>query len=335
MTPPRVSVIVPTCNRRVRLERVLSALARQTLSPAQFEVVVVDDGSSDGSAELLAAFRPAYALRSFSQANAGPAVARNRGIQAARGELVVFLDDDVMPEPCWLAEHLSSHERESVALVVMGPMASLPHYDQPWVAWEQARIELQYRAMMEGLYAPTFRQFWTGNASVRRAHLLELGGFNPAFARGEDVELGARLHKRGLQFRFNPRAVGVHHAERSLQSWSQAHRSYGRLEVEIFGQLGEEQMLDTLAGNFSRLPLAVRLVLRRVLLESSGLSGAAERALTSWLTSRAAHVAPSVSSKACSALANLLYWQASAHALGSSRLQRMLARAERLQERSA
>src|SRR5262249_4857504 len=143
-----------------------------------------------------------YALRTFRQQNAGPARARNRGVQEAVGEIVLFLDDDVWPDPCLIAEHLRCHTEDREPSVVMGPLASLPHYEQPWVAWEQAKLEAQYRAMLEGVYAPTFRQFWTGNASVGRAHLLAEGGFNHEFPRGEDVELGVRLHKRGLQFRF-------------------------------------------------------------------------------------------------------------------------------------
>ena len=147
----------------------------------------------------------------------------------------------------------------------MGPLSSLPSYAQPWVAWEQAKIEAHYDAMNRGVYAPTYRQFWTGNASLAREHLLATGGFNPEFLRGEDVELGVRLHERGLGFRFNPRAIGFHHAERSLDSWSNAHASYGRLEIQIFGRLGQAELTDVLAGNLSRLHVATRLSLRACL----------------------------------------------------------------------
>jgi glycosyltransferase involved in cell wall biosynthesis len=327
---PLVSVVIPTYNRKVRLGRVLDALARQSVEANTFEVVVVDDGSSDGTSDALVATMTPYTLRVFHQPNAGPARARNRGVQEAQGGIVLFLDDDVMPEPCLIAEHLRLHDASDAPLVVMGPLASLPHYDQPWVAWEQAKIEGQYRAMLDGVYAPTFRQFWTGNASLGRVHLLAVGGFNQEYPRGEDVELGARLHQRGLQFRFSPRAVGFHHAERSLESWSHAHRSYGRLEVEIFGQLSEEQMLETLAGNFSRLHPATQWVLRDLMLGRPRLSSAAEHALKLWLSSKAAHVIPKVSSKVCSVLANLLYWQESASALGGARLQQLLSRADRM-----
>jgi glycosyltransferase involved in cell wall biosynthesis len=331
---PLLSVVIPTYNRKVRIGRVLDALARQTVEAHTFEVVVVDDGSSDGTSAALAATPMPYALRCFYQQNAGPARARNRGVQEAQGGIVLFLDDDVMPEPCLIAEHLRLHDASDAPVVVMGPLASLPHYDQPWVAWEQAKIEGQYRGLVDGRYAPTFRQFWTGNASVGRVHLLAVGGFNEAYPRGEDVELGARLHQRGLQFRFSPRAVGFHHAERSLESWSHAHRSYGRLEVEIFGQLSEEQMLETLAGNFSRLHPGTRWVLRGLVLGRPRMGWAAEHAMKFWLSSKAAHATPKVSSKVCSVLANMLYWQESAGVLGEARLQQLFARAARMRARA-
>ena len=78
-----------------------------------------------------------------------------------------------------------------------------------------------------------------GNASLAKIHFASVGGFDRSFPRGEDVELGQRLAARGLKFRFNPAARGLHHAERSLESWSNMHRAYGRLEVQIFQRLGD------------------------------------------------------------------------------------------------
>src|SRR5262249_43416700 len=97
--PPRVSVITPTYNRKNSLISTLQALARQTVTPATFEVVVISDGSSDGTAEALAGLATPYALRCFEQDHQGPAAARNLGVHEAHGELLVFLDDDVVPDP--------------------------------------------------------------------------------------------------------------------------------------------------------------------------------------------------------------------------------------------
>src|SRR5258707_10281865 len=92
-----LSVVIPTYNRCASLRRLLDALARQTLSADRFEVIVVDDGSSDGTRELLRTLKTPYALVSIEQPNQGPGAARNRGVRAASGDLILFLDDDVVP----------------------------------------------------------------------------------------------------------------------------------------------------------------------------------------------------------------------------------------------
>jgi glycosyltransferase involved in cell wall biosynthesis len=332
MSNLRLSIVLPTFNRRRRLERVLAGLDRQTVELSSFEAIVVDDGSTDDTAAWLASnSQRAYGLRHVRQQNAGPAKARNRGISAAQGELILFIDDDVEPTPELIAEHLRSHEEPDV--VVLGPLASLEHYAQPWVAWEQAKLEAQYASMLRGDWAPTFRQFWTGNASVAKRHLDAVGGFDPSFLRAEDVELGRRLHERGLVFRFNPKARGWHHAERSLPAWEAMHRSYGSLEVKIFGGLGEDELLQTLAGNFSRIHPATRWLVTRCVGHERRLAAAAA-ALRSWLKLGAAAQKPVLAEQVCGALANLNYWQASYAELGVERTRRVFAMGDELRARA-
>ena len=325
---PRVSVIIPTYNRKDRLAIVLGGLDRQTAPPEAFEVVIVDDGSSDGTTEWISAQRRRYAIRGIRQANGGPARARNAAIAAAEGSLLLFIDDDIEPTPPLVAEHLASHDAEA-KIVVTGPMASLPHYRQPWVAWEQAKIEAQYAAMERGDWHPTYRQFWTGNASIARQAVLDAGGFDPNYLRAEDIELGRRLHARGFRFRFNPRARGLHHAERTLESWENVHRSYGRLEVDILAQAGEEDVTDVLAGNWLRVHRLTRALVERCAgnPKSTAAVGAALKALirTEMVTS-----APLGAGRACSVLANLHYWQACFDALGKARTAEVFRRAGEL-----
>jgi len=326
---PRISIVVPTFNRRPRLARVLDGLDRQIVSKDVFEVVIVDDGSTDDTQAWLETNRSrAYAVTVAVQQNGGPSRARNRGVQEARGEIILFLDDDVEPTPELVAEHLKMHDAER-DVVVMGPLASLDHYAQPWVAWEQEKLEAQYAAMLRGDYAPTFRQFWTGNASVARAHLLAAGGFNTTYARAEDIELGRRLHERGLGFRFNPAARGLHHAERTLESWVAMHRHYGKLEVEIFGGLGEQELVDTLAGNWSRIHSLTRFLVRHCV-NRPRRAEAAGLALNGWLKLSAGVGVPLATSQVCGALANLTYWAASVEALGPTRAARVFDEGDRL-----
>ena len=322
MQGKRLSVVIPTFNRRDRLGRVLAALERQTTPASEFEVVVVDDGSTDGTSEWLAQRSTPFELRTLSQNNAGPARARNAGVEVAKGEIVLFIDDDVEPVPELIAEHLHMHAAEP-NVVAIGPLASLPHYDQPWVAWEQAKVEAQYRAMERGDWEPTFRQFWTGNASLSRAHILGAGGFDPNYLRAEDVELGVRLKDRGLSFRFNPRARGLHFAERSLASWERVHESYGKAEVEIFGKLGSDELLEMLAGNWQRLNPATRWLVRNCLGRPIRRS-AASLLLRSHLQLALRLKLPLMSEQVCSVFANLLYWEASTQALGPSRAKAVL-----------
>ena len=311
-----VSVVTPTYNRRERLGRVLTALAAQDADPKTFEVVVVDDGSTDDTASFLEQQRFGFELRHVRQANAGPARARNVGIEAARGELVLFLDDDVVPAPHLVSEHVRSHDDPQLA--VIGPLASLPHYAQPWVAWEQDKLETQYSAMARGEYEATFRQFWTGNASVRREHLLAAGGFDTEFLRAEDVELGLRLKRLGVKFRFNPRALGHHHAERSLDSWARAQQSYGRLDVKIFERMGGHNEIEVLSDNWRHLHAITRGVVRSCI-GHPRRHAAATRSIRALLEASQALPDRRLARRACSILANLIYWEASAKELGPER----------------
>ena len=199
---PRVTIVVPTYNRCDRLRRVLSALEKQTCGTDAFDVVVVSDGSTDGTDDFLASLRAPLTVIVERQANAGPASARNRGVELATAPLVLFLDDDVVATPQLVAQHLASHAR-APDLVVIGPMIAPPGFRmQPWVAWEQAMLDKQYRALETDVFETTHRQFYTGNASVPRARLIEAGGFDTRYRRAEDVELAFRLHQLGLRFEF-------------------------------------------------------------------------------------------------------------------------------------
>lgn len=320
----RVSIVLPTYNRRERLARVLTGLDGQSIARESFEVVVVDDGSTDGTPEWLAANATRqYALRVVRQENGGPARARNAGIAAARAPLILFLDDDVEPTAALVAEHLRSHDAEE-NVVVMGPLASLAHYAEPWVAWEQAKLEAQYAAMSRGDWEPTFRQFWTGNASVAKAPVIAAGGFDTSLRRAEDVELARRLHERGMRFRFNPAARGLHHAERPLSAWMAMHKSYGAIEVQIFGGLDEQTLVSILAGNWSRLHPATRWLVRRCV-QRPVRQSLASSALERWLRLAKLSGWPLATEQVCGALANLIYWQASVEALGNERAARVFA----------
>jgi len=223
---------MPTYNRLETLRRAIAALDSQTIHSTRFEVIVVSDGSTDGTVEFLDQASTPFQLVIGRQANSGPAAARNHGIRLARGDLILFLDDDVGAAPDLIEQHLRTRPASDDRTVVIGPMLTPPDYrPNPFIRWEQAMLYKQYDAMKRGDWSPTYRQFYTGNASVGRRFITSLGGFDERFRRGEDVELAYRLHEQGATFVFNDSAVGHHYAERSFESWLRNAREYGRNDV--------------------------------------------------------------------------------------------------------
>jgi glycosyltransferase involved in cell wall biosynthesis len=283
--PPRISVVVPTFNRRERLHRVLTALAAQDIDEP-FEVIVVSDGSTDGTDEYLASGRTPLPVRVASQSNQGPGAARNHGIELAVGELVVFIDDDVVATPSLLRTHADTHRRLGDRVVVIGPMLTpQDHPMSPWITWEQRMLQKQYDAMDAGEYGATPRQFYTGNASLRVEHVRRAGGFDATFRRAEDVELAYRLDSAGLTFHYEAAAVGFHYAERSFGSWHAAARLYGRNDVVFARDRGQAWILPFIGDGFRRHHPLVRAAVR-ISLRAPWLAHAAAAATRTMVTRR-------------------------------------------------
>jgi GT2 family glycosyltransferase len=311
MSAPFVSVIIPTYQRRASLERVLGGLALQEWDHDLLEVLVIADGSRDGSLEMARAHPMPFTLRALEQPNQGPAAARNLGLAHAAGPLVLFLDDDVVPAPQLVAEHVRAHAERSNR-VVMGPLLE-PEDEQllPWVRWEARSLAAQYEAMTEGRWQPTPWQFYTGNASVGLAWLRAAGGFDPAYKRAEDVHLAFRLEKLGCEFVFNPRAAGAHFASRPYSSWLDAAYQYGRNDI-CFGK-GEERAATEFRSRHPLTRALVRWALRhrKPVRRLPALTVVAIRA--------AEHLGlESLGHQLCSAVFNLQYWFGVSDLLGSA-----------------
>lgn len=253
----RISIVTPTHNRLDRLRRTIAALERQTVPCDQFQVVIVSDGSRDGTNEYLRDLQTPLNLETVIQENKGVSAARNAGIARATGDIILFLDDDVAPVPTLVAEHLRLHDSHAEPVVVLGPLITPDDFDMlPWVLWEQWMLEKQYRAMSAGEWEPTPRQFFTGNASVPRRHLRAAGDFDPYMHRSEDIELGYRLANQGLRFVFNADAIGYHYAERSWDAWIYTPRTRGRNDALCTRDKGYEWVLPVMFREFrARHPL--------------------------------------------------------------------------------
>ena len=313
----KISIIIPTYNRLSSLKRVLEGLEKQSgVSLEDFEVIVISDGSTDGTNTFLQTMETTLRLKPLLQDNAGAAAARNAGIKVASGELVLFLDDDVVPISRLLAEHLRLHATFAHPIVVLGPMLTPTEFKMaPWVQWEQAMLEKQYEAMCNGDWQPTARQFFTGNTSLSRQCLIDQGGFDTQFKRAEDVELAYRLAGAGLQFEFNEQAVGYHYAERSFASWVSIPYAYGVNDVIFALQKGQSWLLATISREFyarNRLiQTFIRLCLSRPLISHPLTNLLRKIAHTAFFlgNSRITHMA-------YSGIFNLRYYQGVADQLG-------------------
>ncbi|MET0579232.1 MAG: glycosyltransferase family 2 protein [Ilumatobacteraceae bacterium] len=314
-----MSVVIPTFNRLDQLRRTLDGLAAQVELDHELQVVVVSDGSTDGTDEYLASGSAPLPLVVGLQPNGGPAVARNHGVSLATNDYVLFIDDDVVPAPELVAAHMRRHARSETDAVVIGPM--LTPQDEPlsaWVRWEQDMLYKQYAAMERGDYAPTARQFYTGNASVARRHLDAVGGFDASFRRAEDVELAYRLDDRGLHFTFAPEAVVVHHAERSYDAWRQAATAYGRNDVIFSRDHGREWLMGKICHEFHDRHRLVR-VLTRACLPRPRTSAVVDASLSGLVKVSDRLGTSSITRPALSAVYNLAYYRGMADELGDPR----------------
>lgn len=304
-----ISIVLPTYNRLAQLQQVLAGLAAQSYPLAAFEVVIVSDGSTDGTNDFLQSYGGPLQVRPFMQPNGGAAAARNHGLQMAQGELIIFLDDDVVPEAQLVAEHAATHQQQQGDVVVLGPMLTPPDVThKPWVRWEQAMLYKQYADIADGKWTPTARQFYTGNASVARRHLLAVGGFDTTFRRAEDVELAYRLADHGLTFLFNAKAIGYHYADRSFASWLQTPYAYGRNDVIFTRDRGQQWLLPTVMKEFQQRHRFIKgltqLCLSRKMLSSVVVQGLRWAAAISDAAGKAI-----VANRCYSGIFNLLYYQ--------------------------
>jgi GT2 family glycosyltransferase len=314
---PRVSIVVPTYNRAASLRRHLLSLAEQTLPASAFEVLVVDDGSTDATPELLATLEVPYTLRSLRQPNQGPAAARNRGVQEARAELIVFLDDDTVPLPDLLEQHLRVHAANPDA-VVIGPMVAPQDWPRPaWVRWEEEILDVQYQDMLAGKFECTPRQFYTANASLSRMRFLAAGGFDSTFKRAEDVEMAYRMRDQGARFIFHAAAIVHHYAERTFDAWCRTPYQYGRYDVLMHREKGHEA-LPCAAHEFHSRHVLTR-VLARSCVGRKPLVRAAVAGLRSVAVLADAAGARGAARLALSGIFNLLYWQGVCEEFGGPR----------------
>lgn len=217
-----VSVVVPTYNRRPVLERTVACLLEQDYNPARYEIVVVDDQSTDDTWEWLqeVAARE-HRLKVARNRKKGRGQARNAGVEASSGQFICLVDDDVWVVREFVSAHRQAHCEHGARTVGIGSLSTCAD-TRATVAnqYEDARLMRVEKRLRDGGPDIDPGLFRTGNVSVARDFLQAVGGFDECF-RGysyEDSELGFRLKSNGGQFRYVPRAAGVHFTDATVQA---------------------------------------------------------------------------------------------------------------------
>jgi glycosyltransferase involved in cell wall biosynthesis len=222
------SVVIPTFNRLDMLVRVLDALDTQIDAPA-FETIVVNDGSKDDTERVISK-RKGITFR--TQANAGPGRARNHGVSLASGKFVIFIGDDTVPEPRFLAEHARVHRSTNDdPLVACLGYTGWPHGERVTAFMDYINdygLQFGYKLIKDGAVVP-FNFFYTSNISIDR-ELLVAHPFDTTFpsAAWEDIELAYRLDARGLKIHYNARATTRHYHPMNIDTFARRQYTVGK-----------------------------------------------------------------------------------------------------------
>jgi glycosyltransferase involved in cell wall biosynthesis len=228
------SIVIPTYNRLDMLLRVLDALGAQT-DALEFETIVINDGSTDDT-DVTMSRRHGIIFR--TQPNSGPGRARNHGVSLASGKFVIFIGDDTVPEPRFLAEHARVHrDAGDDPLVACLGYTGWPR-SEPVTAFmdyiNDYGLQFGYKLIEDGAIVP-YNFFYTSNISIDR-QLLADHPFDTTFpsAAWEDIELAYRLDARGLKIRYNARAVTRHYHPMTVDSFARRQYTVGKSGAIFF-----------------------------------------------------------------------------------------------------
>ncbi len=231
-----LSVILPTYNRLSVLQECLARLVTQTLAPDRFEVLICDDGSTDGTQAFMETYSAPFRVQYLRDKNQGPGMARNRGITHAQGKIAVIINDDTMLSPTALQQHLECHLQWNDA-----PIAVMGAY---WPSKNCVPTPLQ--CVVDELFFPRdelepnrlhdFRAMWTCNLSLAVKALRDSGGFDDRFymAAAEDTDLGIRLAEQyGYRILYRPDIIAFHQHQHSFDSFKRSCLLRGRMTYHL------------------------------------------------------------------------------------------------------
>jgi GT2 family glycosyltransferase len=203
------------------------------MRPTEYEVIVSIDGSDDGTRDVVAQFPTPYRLRSLWQPNRGRAAACNAGIEAADGEVIILLDDDMEAAPGFLMGHHKAHAAgEGLGVLGAAPIHVEPS-SPPLVKYIGSGFNSRLERFAQPGYAIQFKEAYTGNFSIRRGVIRRVGGFDEDFKvyGYEDYELALRLTQAGVRLTYSAEALAYQHYHKDFASLARNSIAKGQTAV--------------------------------------------------------------------------------------------------------
>ncbi len=264
-----LSVIIPTFNNSKILPECLRRIFDQTLSREEYEIIVVNDASTDETVNVLSQFNDRVKVINLEK-NSGSAASRNAGIKASNSKLEVFIQDDIFVEPDFLEHHLKFHKDHAnqkdvlIGLTVFDPAIGIT----PFMRWLESGHQFkfphstiqQFNNLTIEITDKPFLTFYTPNLSLKKSLVEEVGGFDETlFIKGgvvyDDTELGYRLYKADMRLFFDPGIKVFHHHFKSLESVCRLRRASGQVAKLLYEKHPELRKVfkDDLKTRVSRI----------------------------------------------------------------------------------
>jgi glycosyltransferase involved in cell wall biosynthesis len=278
--PPSVSVIVPVYNGAATIAACLESLVNQTYPADAYEIIVVENGSTDETTRIVQAEVGPHPARLLHSAQRGPAAARNLGLASSEADIVAFTDADCIASTDWLSELVKPYADPQVG-GVGGQILACHHGDRTMVElFLEQHPPLVNFVSGEHEFLP---HLYTANGSYRRSLLDEIGGFNPGLITAQDVDVAWRVQlQTGARLCYAPCAIVYHRHRATRPGLARQYRRYG------FGEI----LLDTMYRQHPGYPRNRRYQVRRMLSQAAALPRYALSAIIQQVRAAAGRATP-------------------------------------------
>jgi len=253
-SPLSVSVIIPTYNMGWKLRKCLEGLEKQAYPKEAYEIIVVDDGSTDDTKSIIEGFRIRYCF----QENRGPATARNRGVEMAKGDIVLFTDADCIPNDNWIQNMASPFQNPEI-IAVKGTYKT--KQQSLWARFAQIEFNERYKMLLKHEYIDMVDTY---SAGYRKEAFLSVGGFDTSFPfpNNEDTDLSYKLSLRGSKMVFNPHAIVWHsgHPD-TLKTYSKLKFWRGYWRMVVYRRYSHKMIKDSYTPQTLKLQIGLAFFL--------------------------------------------------------------------------